>query len=78
LFIKINITINLGWGYAVAQWFGHCAQNGRSRDRFLIVSLEFFIDIILPAALGSGVDLASNRNEYQGNFLEVKVAGAQG
>jgi hypothetical protein len=26
-------------------------QTGRSRDRFPMVSLEFFIDIILPAAL---------------------------
>jgi len=31
-------------------------------------SLEFFIDTILPAALG-GVDSASNRNEYQEYFL---------
>jgi hypothetical protein len=36
-----------------------------------MVSLEFLIDIILPA-----VDSASNRNEYQEYFLEVKVAGA--
>jgi hypothetical protein len=26
-------------------------KTGRSRDRFPMVSLEFFIDIILPAAL---------------------------
>jgi hypothetical protein len=32
-----------GWGTAL--------QTGRSRDRFPIVSLEFFIDIILLAAL---------------------------
>jgi hypothetical protein len=32
-----------GWGTAL--------QTGRSRDRFPMVSLEFFIDIILPAAL---------------------------
>jgi hypothetical protein len=47
----------------------------RSRDRFPMVS-EFFIDIILPAALGHGVDPASNRNEYQEYFLGVKAAGA--
>jgi len=35
-----------------------------------MVSLEFFIDIILP------VDSASNRNEYQAYFLGVKAAGA--
>jgi hypothetical protein len=33
------------------------------------VSLEFFIDIILPAA-------AFNRNEYQEYFLGIKAAGA--
>jgi hypothetical protein len=33
----------VGWGTAL--------QTGRSRVRFPIVSLEFFIDIILPAAL---------------------------
>jgi hypothetical protein len=37
-------------------------QDGMSRVRFPIVSLEFFIDIILPAALRPEVDWASNRN----------------
>jgi hypothetical protein len=36
-----------------------------------MVSLEFFIDIILPAALWP-----SKRNEYQEYFLGVKAAGA--
>jgi hypothetical protein len=40
-----------------------------------MLSLEFFIDIILPAFL-LGVDSASNRNEYQQYFLKVKAAGA--
>jgi len=41
------------------------------------MSLEFFIDIILPIALWlPGVDSASNRNEYQEHFLGVKAAGA--
>jgi len=39
-----------------------------------MVSLEFFIDIILPVAVR--VDSASNRNEYQEYFLGVKAAGA--
>jgi len=34
-----------------------------------MVSLEFFIDIILPAALWPGLDSASNRNEYQEYLL---------
>jgi hypothetical protein len=41
-----------------------------------MVSLDFFIDIILPAALWPEVDSASNRNEYQEYFLGVKAAGA--
>jgi hypothetical protein len=41
-----------------------------------MVSLDFFIDIILPAAYGPKVDLASNRNEYREYFLGVKAAGA--
>jgi hypothetical protein len=36
------------------------------------MSLELFIDIILPATLGPGVDTASNRNEYQEYFLGGK------
>jgi hypothetical protein len=56
-----------GWGTAL--------QTGRSRDRFPMVSLEFFIYIILPAIHGPGVDPGSNRNEYQEYFLGVKAAG---
>jgi len=37
-----------------------------SRFRFQLVSLEFFIHLILPVAhYVPGVDSASNRNEYQ-------------
>jgi hypothetical protein len=57
-----------GWGTA--------RQTGWSRDRFPMVSLEFFIDIIFRPHYGPGVDLASNRNEYQKYFLGVKAAGA--
>jgi hypothetical protein len=39
-------------------------------------SLEFFIDLILPAALWPGVDSVSKRNEYQRYLLGVKAAGA--
>jgi len=41
-----------------------------------MVSLEFFIDIILRPHYGSGVESASNRNEYQEYFLGLKAAGA--
>jgi len=41
------------------------------------VSLEFFINIkSFRSHYGSGVDSASNRNEYQEYFLGVKAAGA--
>jgi hypothetical protein len=40
------------------------------------MSLEFFIDIILPVALGPAVDSTSKKNEYQEYFLGVKPAGA--
>jgi hypothetical protein len=56
----------------MAQWLRHCATN-RNRDRLPMVSLEFFVDIILPAALWPS---ASNRNEYHEYFLVVKAAGA--
>jgi len=51
---------------------GTALQTGRSRVRFLIVSLGFFIDIFLPTALWPGVALASNRNDYQEYFLGRK------
>jgi hypothetical protein len=41
-----------------------------------MVSLEFFIDIILLAALWPVADSSFNRNEYQEYFLWVKAAGA--
>ena len=45
--------------------------------RFPMVSLEFFIDIILPAACGLEVDAAPNTNECQEYLLEVKAAGVK-
>jgi hypothetical protein len=41
-----------------------------------MVSLEFFIDIILLATLWLWVDSASNINKYQEYFLGVKAASA--
>ena len=52
-------------------------QIGMSLVRSQLVSLEFLIDIkSFGSHYGSGVDSASNRNEYQEHFLGVKVAGA--
>ena len=51
-------------------------QIRRSLFRSQLVSLEFFIDIkSFRSHYGSGVDSASNRNEYQEYFLGVKAAG---
>ena len=39
-------------------------------------ALEFFIDLIQPAAYGSGVDPVSNRNEYQEYLMSDQSPGA--
>jgi hypothetical protein len=85
----ITITKNIHNNYAVnimtvlviigvrggAVGLGTLLQAGRSRVQFPMVSLEFFIDIILPAALWPWVDSASSKNDYQEYFLGVKAAG---
>jgi hypothetical protein len=54
----------------------HCAANWKVAGLIPDGVNGIFIDIILLAALCSGVDSASNRNEYQKYFLGVKTAGA--
>jgi hypothetical protein len=48
-------------------------QAGRSRVRFPMKSMDFSIDLIIPAALrDTGIDSASNRNEYKESCWGVK------
>jgi hypothetical protein len=51
---NISTTLQAGMGYAMAQLDEALRyKRGRSRVRFPMMLLEFFIDIILPAALWS-------------------------
>jgi hypothetical protein len=62
--------------YGGTRWrsdWGTALQTERSRDRFPIMWLEFFIDIILPTTLWPWGRLI---NEYHEYFLGVKAAGA--
>jgi len=64
--------LNSNTGHAVTQLVeAPRFKAGRSRVRFPMVTLEFFIDILFPAAL-KRVDSASNRNEYEEYFLGGK------
>ena len=64
-------------GTAVAQWLRCCAANRKVAGLIPAGVSGFFVDIkSFRSHYGSGVDSASNRNEYQEYFLGVKVAGA--
>jgi hypothetical protein len=51
--IRVGVWVEWGGGgvRGAAVGLGTALQGGRSRVRFPMVSLEFFIDIILPAVL---------------------------
>jgi hypothetical protein len=53
----------VGWGVML--------QVARSSARFLMTSLDFSVNVILPAQYGPEVYSASNRNEYQESTLEI-------
>ena len=62
---------------AVAQWLRCCATNQKVAGSIPAGVSGFFIDIkSFRSHYGPGVDSASNGNEYQEYFLEVKAAGA--
>ena len=66
-------------GTAVAQWLRHCATNrkvaGSIPDGVIGI---FHWHNPSDCKYGPGVDSASNRNEYQEDFLGVNAAGAWG
>ena len=54
----------------MAQWLRCCAANRKVSDSIPAGVSGFFIDIkSFRSHYGPGVDLASNRNEYQEYFL---------
>ena len=64
-------------GIAVAQWLRCCATNRKVARSIPASVMGFFIDVkFFRLHYGSGVDSASNRNEYQEHFLGVRAAGA--
>jgi len=64
-------------GTAVAQWLRCCATNRKVTGSIPASVSGFFTDIkSFRSQYSTGVDSASNRNEYQEYFLGVKVAGA--
>jgi len=63
--------------HTVAQWLRCCATNRKVAGSIPAGVNGFFIDIkSFRSHYGTGVDSASNRNEYQEYFLGVKAAGA--
>jgi len=63
--------------FEVAQWLCCCATNRKVAGSSPAGVIGFFIDTkSFRSHYSPGVDLASNKNEYQEHFLGVKAAGA--
>jgi len=76
-YFDIKLPVTSLWGTAVAQWLKCCATNRKVAGSIQAAVSGFFIDIkSLLSQYGPGVDLSSNRNEYQEYFLGIKAAGA--
>jgi len=71
------ICILPSMGTAVAQWLSCCATNRKVAGSIPAGVSGFFIAIkSFRSHYGPEVDSASDRNEYQEDFLRVKAAGA--
>jgi hypothetical protein len=66
-------TIHFLWAHGSAVGWGTALQVGMSRVRFPVVSLEFFIYIILLSALWPWGGLSLSQKWVPGIFPEVKV-----
>jgi hypothetical protein len=64
-------------GTAVAQWLRYCATNQKVAGS-IPDGVNFSFHKSFWSQYGPGVDSASNRNEYQENFLGVNAAGVYG
>ena len=63
-------------GTEVAQWLRCCATNRKVASSIPDGVIGIFHWESFRPHYGRGVGLASNRNEYQENFLGVNAAGA--
>ena len=76
---KKKFTLDLPWGYAVAQLVEALRYKPESRrfdSRWCHWNFSFTKSF--RPHYGPGVDSDSNRNEYQEYFLGVKAVGAEG
>ena len=62
----------------MAQWLRCCATNRKVAGSIQDGVIGIFHSHNPSDRYGPGVDSASNRNEYQENFLGVNAAGANG
>jgi len=77
LLVSIIVSSTCFEWTAVAQWLRCCATNRKVAGSIPAGVSGFFIDIkSFRSHYGSGVDSASNINEYQEYLLGVKAAGA--
>ena len=71
-----SYSIYLGYSDGRVEW-GTTLQVGRSRVQFSMVSLEFFIDMILPAALWPRGWLSLQHGWVKVNFARYRPGVAQ-